>query len=53
MLRHGIMSATRLMYCTSTAMSEPEIDLAVTAMHESLDELRPYVEEDWPGLVVS
>ena len=53
MLRHGVMSATRLMYCTSTAMTDTEIDSAVTALHESLAELRPYIEADWPTLLAS
>ncbi|MDA1075992.1 MAG: aspartate aminotransferase family protein, partial [Proteobacteria bacterium] len=43
MLRHGVMSAGRLMYCTSTAMGEAEVDKAVTAMHESLQEIRGYL----------
>jgi glutamate-1-semialdehyde aminotransferase len=51
MIRHGVLSATRLMYCTSTSMTEIEIDAAVTAMHESLAELRPYIEQGWPALV--
>jgi len=48
MLRHGVMSATRLMYCTSTAMSETEIDTAITALRASLAEMRPYIEKEWP-----
>ena len=51
MLRRGVMSASRLMYCTSTAMTEAEVDLAVTALHESLKELRPYIEAERPGLL--
>lgn len=51
MIRHGVLSATRLMYCTSTSMTEIEIDAAVTAMHESLAELRPYIEQDWLALL--
>ncbi len=51
MLRHGVMSASRLMYCTSTAMSEREIDRAVTALHETLAELRPFIEQERPGLL--
>jgi|TARA_B110000196_G_scaffold152422_1_gene131284 glutamate-1-semialdehyde 2,1-aminomutase len=51
MIRHGVLSATRLMYCTSTSMTETEIDAAVTAMHESLAELRPHIEQDWPALL--
>ncbi len=53
MIRHGVISATRLMYCTSTAMTDTEIDTAVTALHESLAELRPYIEADWPTLLAS
>ena len=45
MLRHGVMSASRLMYCTSTAMEPEHIEQAVTAMHESLAELRPTMEQ--------
>ena len=51
MMRHGVMSASRLMYCTSTAMQEADVDAAVTAMHESLAELRPYVEAERPELM--
>ena len=39
------------MFCTSTAMSEKEIEKAITALHESLSELRPFVEEECPNLV--
>ena len=45
------MSATRLMYCTSTAMSETDIDTATAALYDSLEELRPYVENEWPDLL--
>jgi glutamate-1-semialdehyde 2,1-aminomutase len=51
MLRRGVMSASRLMYCVSTAMGEAEVDLAVTAFHESLAELEPFVEEEQPALM--
>ena len=51
MLQRGIFSAARLMYCTSTAMTEAEISKAVTAMHESLTELRPFLERDHPQLL--
>jgi glutamate-1-semialdehyde 2,1-aminomutase len=51
MIRHGVISATRLMYCTSTAMTEKEIDFAVTALNESLQELRPYIERERPQLL--
>ena len=52
MLRHGVMSASRLMYCTSTSMGEAEIDRAVTALNESLVELRPFVEKERPASLV-
>ena len=52
MLRHGVMSASRLMYCTSTAMTGAEIDRAVTALNESLAELRPYIEKERPALLI-
>ena len=48
MLQKGIASASRLMYCTSTAMTEVEVSKAVTALHESLTELRPFLERDYP-----
>ncbi|HCC43779.1 MAG TPA: hypothetical protein DEQ32_05255 [Gammaproteobacteria bacterium] len=48
MLQKGIASASRLMYCTSTAMTEVEVTKAVTALHESLTELRPFLERDHP-----
>ena len=51
MLRRGIASASRLMYCTSTAMTEAEVLKAVTAMHESLAELRPFLETDNPQIL--
>ena len=53
MLRRGIMSATRLMYCTSTAMSEADVDTAITALHETLQELRPYIESERPQLLAA
>ncbi len=51
MLRRGVMSASRLMYCVSTAMTEAEVDTAVAALNESLRELRPYVEAERPALL--
>lgn len=51
MLRHGVVSASRLMYCVSTPMGEGEIDQAVTALNEALSELRPYIEAERPNLL--
>jgi glutamate-1-semialdehyde 2,1-aminomutase len=52
MLRNGIVSASRLMYCISTPMDESHVDQAVTALSESLGELRPYIEAERPGLLL-
>jgi len=51
MLRRGVMSASRLMYCVSTAMSHAEVDAAIGAMNETLRELRPYIEAEKPALL--
>jgi len=52
MLRRGVMSASRLMFCVSSVMSEEHVDHAVTALHESLTELRPFIEQERPALLV-
>jgi glutamate-1-semialdehyde 2,1-aminomutase len=52
MLKRGVMSASRLMYCISTPMTETEISIAVTALSESLSELRPYIEAEKPDLLI-
>jgi glutamate-1-semialdehyde 2,1-aminomutase len=51
MLRRGIMSASRLMYCISSPMGEDEIDTAITALNETLMELRPYIKQERPELL--
>ena len=53
MLRHGVMSASRLMYCVSTAMGQAEIDHAITALNETLTVLRPFIEQERPQLLVA
>ncbi len=52
MLMNGFASASRLMYCTSTPMDESVIEDAVTALSDSLHKLRPYIEQERPGLLV-
>jgi len=52
MLTRGVMSASRLMYCTSTAMIEADVDAAVTALNESLAVLRPYIKKERPELLI-
>ncbi len=53
MLRRGVMSASRLMYCVSTAMSESDVDLAIGALNETLRELRPIIEAERPALLLA
>ena len=53
MLRRGVMSASRLMYCVSTEMTDSEVDLAIGALNETLRELRPYIEAERPSLLSS
>ena len=53
MLRRGVTSASRLMYCVSTAMTESEVDVAIGALNESLRELRPYIDAERPGLLIT
>jgi glutamate-1-semialdehyde 2,1-aminomutase len=52
MLQKGVGSASRLMYCISTPMTETEISMAITALSESLSELRPYIEVERPDLLI-
>jgi glutamate-1-semialdehyde 2,1-aminomutase len=52
MLKRGVMSASRLMYSISTPMTEIEISTAITALSESLVELRPYIEVERPDLLI-
>ncbi len=51
MLRHGVASASRLMYCVSTPMGEADVEFAVGALEAALQELRPLIERDHPGLL--
>jgi len=51
MLRQGVTSASRLMYCISTPMDESHVDTAITALSDTLTELRPYIEAERQGLL--
>ena len=51
MLRRGVASASRLMYCTSSAMGEAEVDAAIAALEDALRELRPFIERERPKLL--
>ncbi|HKA14082.1 MAG TPA: aspartate aminotransferase family protein [Myxococcota bacterium] len=52
MLKRGVASAARLMYCTSTAMDEGEIDTALDALDDALKFLKPGIEKEKPELLV-
>lgn len=52
MLLRGVVSASRLMYCTSTAMAENDIDLAAAALKETLLDLRDDLRREKPHLLV-
>lgn len=52
MLRRGIASAGRLMYCLSTPMTAGEVDTALDALDDALRELRPGIERERPELLL-
>ena len=51
MLRRGVFAGGRQMYSVSTAMGEAEIDRAVQAFGETLEELRPVAAEECSHLL--
>jgi glutamate-1-semialdehyde 2,1-aminomutase len=51
LLRRGIFVAPRGMYCTSTPMTEADVDRAVAALGDALDELLPLVRAEFPALL--
>lgn len=51
LLRRGIFSAPRGMLCVSTPMGEAEIESAIVALSEALEELRPVLAEEYPKLL--
>lgn len=52
LVRRGIFSASRLMFAISTPMGEAEIGTAVAAVEDTLEELKPMIEKERPGLLV-
>ncbi|MBK81998.1 MAG: aspartate aminotransferase family protein [Gammaproteobacteria bacterium] len=52
MLRRGVASAGRLMYCLSTPMTAGEVDTALDALDDALRELRPGIERERPELLL-
>ena len=52
MMNRGIFSAPRCQYAISTPMSEKEIDTAIDVMGQSLEVVKPYVQEHTPHLTL-
>lgn len=53
LLVRGIFDAPRGMFCTSTAMSESDINLATAALRDSLYEMKDVISEEAPELITS
>jgi glutamate-1-semialdehyde 2,1-aminomutase len=52
MLQRGVASASRLMYCLSTPMTNAEVDFALDALDDALRALRPAIERERPALLL-
>jgi len=46
MLRRGVASASRLMYCTSAPMTAADVDTAVAALDDALRAMKPGIERE-------
>jgi glutamate-1-semialdehyde 2,1-aminomutase len=53
MLQRGVASASRLMYCTSTAMTGDDVTFAVNALDDCLRELKPGIARERPDLLLA
>jgi glutamate-1-semialdehyde 2,1-aminomutase len=51
MMNRGIFSAFRGMFCTSTPMTDAEVDKAIESFQNTLELLKPYAAEAAPHLV--
>ena len=51
LLMRGVASAARLMYCTSTAMTTADVDLAAAALQDTLLDLRDELRHEKPELL--
>jgi len=52
LLNQGVYSAHRGMIVPSTPMTEKEVDSIIEAIGNTLDILKPGIEESWPHLLV-
>jgi len=50
-MERGIFMPGRGLFVMSTPMTEKEIDVAIGAVDDALNELRPYIEQIWPELI--
>lgn len=53
LMNRGIYSAARGEWNISTVMESPEVERAITTFNESLHELKPYIAEKFPALIIS
>lgn len=51
LLLKGVFNAERGMFCTSTAMTDDDIDFAVGKLKDSLSEMMPVIREEAPELL--
>lgn len=51
LMERGIFVPARNLFVISTPMTEKEIDMAIKAVDDALNELRPYIEQLWPELI--
>ena len=52
LLNKGVFNAPRGMFCVSTAMTENEINFAITAIRRCLYEMMPAITEEAPDLIL-
>jgi glutamate-1-semialdehyde 2,1-aminomutase len=52
LLERGIFLPARGLFCISTPMTDKEIDLAIDAMGQVMQELKPIMKQAWPELLV-
>jgi glutamate-1-semialdehyde 2,1-aminomutase len=51
MINRGIYSAPRGLFCTSTPMTDADVEFAIRAFDETLQTLKPYIAENTPHLL--
>ena len=51
LMERGIFSSEGGLFNTSTPMTDREIDIAIKAVDDSLNEMLPYIKQIWPELI--